>query len=103
MSAFAAANDVIFEDANLSVPALWREGGTADPVSVRVVISEPDQEVSFNRARIIVGTVWIHVRMSEVAALASGDTFEVYGALYTVNGDPSRDDLAMTWRAEART
>lgn len=103
MSAFAAANDVIFEDANLSASALWRAGGSGDPVSVRVVIGEPDQEVSFNRARIIVGTVLIHVRMSEVAALASGDTFEVYGALYTVNGDPSRDDLAMTWRAEART
>lgn len=103
MTVFSASNDILFEDTNVSLVAGWRAGGAGDPVPVRVIMRKPDEEVSFNRARIVVGTVWIDVRMSEVPVLAKGDTFQILGATYTVNGDPKQDDLAMNWRAEART
>lgn len=102
MSAFAAANDILFEDDNLSLAALWKAAGVGPGVLVRVVLSAPDEEIGFRETRLVVGTVILEVRTSDVAALTKGDTFTVGAAVYVVTGDPRRDDMHLTWRAEAR-
>lgn len=102
MNAFAAANDVLFEDENLSLAALWKAAGAGADVEVRIVRSEPDEEIGFRETRLVVGTVILEVRTSDVAALARGDTFTVGTVVYVVTGDPRRDDMHLTWRAEAR-
>lgn len=102
MNAFAAANDLLFEDDNLGLDALWRAGGSGAGVSLRIVRSEPDRAIDWRETRLNVATVLIDVRMSEIEVLSRGDTFDVGGAVYVVTGDPRRDDLQLTWQAEAR-
>lgn len=102
MNAFAAANDILFEDENLSLAALWKAAGSGAGVPVRIVLSEPDEEVGWRETRLVVGAVILEVRSSDVAALVKGDTFTVGSAVYVVTGDPRRDDMHLTWRAEAR-
>lgn len=102
MNAFASANDILFEDQNLGLDALWKAGGAGAGVSVRIVISEPDVEQDWRETRLVLNAVIIEVRMSEAANVAKGDTFTVDTAVYIVSGDPKRDDLQLTWRAEAR-
>ncbi|HMT45517.1 MAG TPA: hypothetical protein PKE59_00220 [Novosphingobium sp.] len=101
MSAFAAANDMLFEDQNLSVAALWKDGGAGAGLDVRIVISAPDREIDWRETRLVTGTVIIEVRSSEVAEVSMGDTFTVGSTVYAVNGDPKLDDQHLTWRAEA--
>ena len=102
MNAFAAANDILFEDENLSLAALWKAAGSGAGVPVRIVLSEPDEEMGWRETRLVVGAVIIEVRMSEATSVGKGDTFAVGSAVYVVSGDPKRDDLHLTWRAEAR-
>ncbi len=102
MNAFADANDILFEDENLSLAALWKAAGAGAGVEVRIVLSEPDREIDWRETRLVVGTVILEVRTSDVAALTKGDTFSVGSAVYVVTGDPRRDDMHLTWRAEAR-
>ncbi len=102
MNAFAAANDILFEDENLSLAATWKAAGAGAGVEVRIVLSEPDREIDWRETRLVVGTVILEVRTSDVAALAKGDTFTVGSAVYGVTGDPRLDDMHLTWRAEAR-
>lgn len=102
MNAFASANDILFEDPNLGLDALWKAGGAGAGVPVRVVISEPDVEQDWRDTRLVLHAVILEVRMSEVATVAHGDTFTVGTAVYVLSGEPKRDDLHLTWRAEAR-
>lgn len=102
MDAFAAANDLLFEDGNLSLSAVWRSGALGTGTPCRIVLRAPDQEMSWRENRMVVGTVLLEVRLSDVPALTRGDSFEADGAEYVVTGDPLRDELQLTWRAEAR-
>lgn len=102
MSVFSAALDHLFEDQNLGTDALWRARNLGAGIPVRVQFSAPDREIGWRQTQIVVGSVMIEVRLSQVSELARGDTFEIGAALYVVTGDPQRDDLHLTWRAEAR-
>lgn len=102
MTAFTLANDLLFSDPNLSVPALWKSGGDGAGVPVQVILRAPDEEVRWNEARLVVGVVWVEVRMSDVPQLEKGDTFTIGSRVLTVLGEPRSDDLNLTWRAEAR-
>lgn len=104
MNAFAAANDILFENSHLALDAVWKAGGAGSGVTVRVVLSTPDEAMEWRETRIVAGAVILDVRMSEIPTLAKGDTFTVAArsATYVVSGDPRRDDLHLTWRAEAR-
>jgi hypothetical protein len=100
-SAFAAAVDAIFRDANVAEDALWRAGGAGDGAVVRVIRKSPDEVVGFGSGRAVMATVLIDVRVAEVASPAAGDTVEIDGGLFAVIGTPVRDSLGLVWTCEA--
>ena len=102
MNAFAWATDAIFTDPHQSREALWRAGGTGDPVPVWVVLRRPDRIANFGDGRFVAEAVLIDVRIAEVAELAPGDRFEVGTVTYEVRGEPVRDSERLVWAAEAR-
>jgi hypothetical protein len=103
MSAFVDANDLLFQDPNLARDAVWRASGSGAGVAVRILTAEPDRDLDWRETRLVVGAVLIDVRVAEAPTLARGDTFALEdGAVLEVTGAPKRDDLALTWRAEAR-
>jgi hypothetical protein len=101
VDAFAAAIGAVFADPNIARAGLWRAGGSGVPRPVRVVLRSPDSVAGFGGARLRVETVRFEVRTSEVEALADGDTFEVDGLTWTVQGAPARDAARLVWMAEA--
>lgn len=104
MAAFAAAVDLLFGDPNLSAEALYRAGGgdAVPGISVRVIRRAPDQFASFGDGRFVVDTVFLDIRIAEAPALAAGDTLEIAGDFFTIQGAPRRDTERLIWQAEAR-
>jgi hypothetical protein len=105
MSAFAAATNVLFADANVSASASYRAGGVGG-VPVRVIVQRPDVMSDFNSGRFVSDVTLIDVRVSDCPDLAPGDRFMVNPAtdpvLYEIVGAPVRDALRLVWKAEAR-
>ncbi|MBX3516033.1 MAG: hypothetical protein KF815_03730 [Rhodospirillales bacterium] len=102
MSVFAAAIDALFADPNLGVDTVYRVGGVHPEVPVRAIVRQPDRIGEFGETRIVAETVMIDVRVSEIAAPAEGDTIEVNGMVYVVQGEPIRDAERLVWSIEAR-
>lgn len=103
MSAFAAGLGPMFNDPNFSVAATWRAGGEGSGSAVRVIFREADRFASFGEGRFITDSSFLDVRVSEVALLRSGDTFELAdGSIFQVRGDPIRDVERVTWSCEVR-
>jgi len=100
-AAFAAAIDAIFADRNVGEDALWRSGGAGAGVPVRVIRKSPDAVVSLGDSRAVLPSVLIDVRRSDIAELATGDTFEIAGDLYEVIAAPLSDGLGLVWTCEA--
>jgi len=102
MSAFAAAVDVIFADPNLGLEARYLARGLGGGIPVQVIRRAPDQLAEFNGGRMVVGTVLIDVRVSQVAELSNRDRFVIGSVTYEVSGDPVRDAEGLVWKAQAR-
>lgn len=102
MTAFASAVGAIFRDPNISVAAIYKQGGAGEGISVRVIKRAPDAESQFNGGRFVSAAAYVDVRMSEVPALASGDTFTIGSEILEVLGEPRRDGERLVWMAEAR-
>ena len=102
MTAFAAAIDVLFADPNLGLDAVYRVGGADLGVPVRVIVRQPDRVGQFGDTRLLAETTVFDVRVSEVAAPAEGDSFEVGGTVYVIQGEPIRDAERLVWTIEAR-
>ena len=102
MGVFAEAIDDLFADPNLARDAAWRAGGTGAPVTVRIVLRQPDRIGSFGETRLLTATTVIDVRTVEVAELAEGDGFEIEGETFVVQGEPVRDSERLVWTAELR-
>ena len=102
MTVFAAAIDVLFADPNLGMDAVYRAGGADPGVPVRVIVRQPDRIGAFGETRIVTGTLVIDIRVSEIAAPAEGDTIEVDGTVYVIQGEPIRDAERLIWTTEAR-
>ncbi len=102
MTAFAAAIDALFADPNLGLDAVYRAGGADPAVTVRVILRRPDRVGEFGETRIVTETLLIDVRVSEAAAPTEGDTFDVGGVLYVIQGAPIRDAARLVWTVEAR-
>jgi hypothetical protein len=102
MSAFAFAIDVLFEDPNMGVDAVYRAGGDSVGVPVRVMRRAPDRLANFGEGRFVTDTVFIDVRCAEVAALSAGDTFEIDSVVYEVRSEPVRDSERLVWASEVR-
>jgi hypothetical protein len=101
-SAFAAAIDILFADPNLGTAAVFRAGGADPGMPVRLIVRQPDRIGNFGETRIAAATLVIDVRVSEVVEPAEGDTIEMDGAVYVIQGEPIRDAERLVWTLEAR-
>jgi hypothetical protein len=102
MTAFAAAIEALFADPNLAGDAIYRAGGADPGVPVRIVVRRPDRVSEFGETRIVAETTAFDVRVSDIAALAEGDTIEADGTVYIMQGEPIRDAERLVWTVEAR-
>jgi hypothetical protein len=102
MSAFASAIDALFTDPNLARDALWRVAGTGEPVPVRVIPRQPDRIESFGETRLHSDTAQLDVRVNEVPSPRPGDTFEIEGEVYVIQGEPVRDSERLIWTLDTR-
>ena len=102
MSIFAVAIDALFADPNLAVDAFYRVGGIDPAVPVRAILRRPDRVGEFGESRIAVVTTRFDLRVAEVATPAGGDTLDVSGVTYVVQGEPMRDGERLVWSIEAR-
>lgn len=101
-NAFTAAIVALFADPNLGIDAVYRVGGTDPGVPVRVIVRRPDRVGDFGETRIVAETVIIDVRVSQVPAPAEGDTYEIDGDTFVIQGEPLRDAERLIWTIEAR-
>ena len=101
MFLFATAIDNIFADPHLARDALWRGGGgMSAPVTVRIVLRQPDRIASFGETRILAASTVIEVRSIEVPELSEGDRFAIDGEAFLLQGEPVRDAERLIWTAE---
>lgn len=102
MTAFAAAIDVLFEDPNIGIDAIYRAGGEGTGTPVRVIRKAPDQMTNFAESRFVTDTFVIDLRVAEVPGLAVGDTIEINGETFEVRSEPMRDPERLVWSTEGR-
>lgn len=101
MSAFAAAVDDLFADPNLAANAIYTPPG-GEPVACRIMLSRPDETVEFGGSKLVVGSVIIEVRASEVAAPVRGGSFSIGDEIYTICAAPKQPDPeCLIWRCQA--
>src|SRR5512134_3667098 len=101
-SAFAAAIDALFADPNLGVNAIYRAAGADPGTMIRAIIRQPDRIGTYGETRIASKTTIIDIRTSELAAPAEGDSIEMDGTIYVIQGEPIRDAERFVWTLEAR-
>jgi hypothetical protein len=102
MTAFAAAIDILFADPNLGVGAIYRVGGADPGTMIRAIIRRPDRIGTFGETRIATETTIFDIRTSDINAPAEGDTIEMNGTIYVIQGEPIRDAERLVWTIEAR-
>ena len=102
MTALAAAIEMLFADPNLSSAAVYRVQGTGDPVAIRVIARRPDQVFDFGNTRIHTETSLFDVRVSEVPSPRPGDTLEIDGETFVLQGEPVRDSERLIWTLDTR-
>ena len=101
MSVFADAIDDLFADPNLAVDAVYTPPG-GEGVACRIMLRRPDETVEFGGSKLVVGSVVIEVRASEVSAPAKGGTFTVGDGVYAITAVPRLPDTErLIWRCEA--
>ena len=101
MTAFEDAVAALFADPHLAVVARYRAGGRGEGVSLRVIRRMPDRVVGFGEGRIVAGTGMFDVPVAAAPDLAAGDTFEIGGDRWRVQGTPLADPDRLIWTAEA--
>jgi hypothetical protein len=100
--ALAIAIDVLFADPNLGVNAIYRAGGVGEAITLRAIIRQPDRVGTYGETRIATQTTLIDIRTSDINAPAEGDTIEMDGTVYIIQGEPLRDGERLVWTIEAR-
>jgi hypothetical protein len=102
VSAIGMALETLFTDPNIGRDAFWRIGGTGGPAPVRVVPRQPDRIESFGETRIQSETARFDVRASEVPNPRPGDTLEIEGEVFVIQGEPVRDSERLVWTLDTR-
>ncbi len=97
MSAFAAAMDVLVADPNRGTQAVYRQGGSGAPVSVRVLRSSPDRVAAAFGTDVLSATDILAVAIAVLPDLAAGDTFTLDPDTLTVL-HAERDASRTAWR-----
>ena len=102
MNAFAAAIDVLFSDPNLGADGIYRAGGVGEAITLKAIVRRPDRVDTFGETRIATATTLFDIRTSDINAPAEGDTLEMNGAVYIIQGEPLRDAERLIWTIETR-
>jgi hypothetical protein len=102
MTALAAAIETLFADPNLAQEAVYREQGTGDPLAIRIIARRPDQVIDFGDTRLHAETSLFDVRVSDIESPRPGDTLEVDGGTFVVQGKPVRDPERLIWALDVR-
>lgn len=97
MSAFAAAMDVLVADPNLGTDAIYRQGGSGAPISLRVLRSSPDRVADAFGTGILAATDVLSVAIAALPAVDAGDTFTLGPDTLTVQ-HAERDAAGVAWR-----
>jgi hypothetical protein len=99
MTVFESAIKALFADPNMAQDAsfLPQGGGIA---WVRVVMHAPDVFQTVGSSIIETSTRTLEVKVSDCPLIAPGDQFQIGSTLYTVQGEPRRDDLQLTWQVD---
>lgn len=98
---FAADTAAIFGDEQgFAVDATYTpDGGSA--ASIRAIPILSDAEPRFGDAQFVSEAALFRIPVASVAAPAAGDTIEVDGVTYTVQGAPVRNERHLWWTVEA--
>ena len=96
-NAFAMAVTAMFTDPNMAVDATWYEGGVGAGAPVRIITRQPDTTTGFGAAQLWSETMLADIRVADAPTLAEGDTFDIGGDSYTVQGEPKRDREMLIW------
>lgn len=102
MSPFAVSVDLLFAGP-MAVDATYApKGGAALAVPVRVILSQPDAMTPVYDLPVVSASTALQVRVSEVPALAQGDTLTLAdGGVLTVSAKPKRESTRLIWIASA--
>lgn len=102
MTPFATSVDLMFAGPMAQDAVYAPGGGTPRDGTVRVIPSSPDVATTVYEVSAISATVAVQVRVSDVAALAPGDTLTLEdGGVLRISGKPRRDATRLTWLAGA--
>ena len=85
-----------------ALSATYRAGGAGSGTVIPMLPFRPDRGVSLFGQETVSATGGFLIRVFDVAAPAAGDTIEVDGTTYTVQGAPLRDETRALWSVEAR-
>jgi hypothetical protein len=97
MSAFDAAMASLIADAHLAVDAQYRQGGSAAPVSLRVLRSSPDRLADAFGTEVISASDILSLAIATLPDITAGDTFSISGEVLTVR-HAERDATGTAWR-----
>jgi hypothetical protein len=84
----------------LGIPAIYTPAGGA-PVAVTITRSQPDEIVDVVASRVHTATEIFQLRVAEVPNPQAGDSLQVGGDTFTIQGEPVRDQHGLVWRLEA--
>ena len=97
MSAFAAAMEALVADPNLGTEAIYRQGGSGTPVSLRVLRSSPDRVADAFGSGILSATDILSVAIAVLPDLTADDSFTLGPDTLTVQ-HAERDASGTAWR-----
>ena len=97
MSVADSALAMMFSNPIMARDATWYEGGVGAGAPVRIITRQPDTTTGFGAAQVWSDTMVADIRVTDAPTLAEGDTFDIGGDSYTVQGEPKRDREKLSW------
>jgi hypothetical protein len=97
VTAFDAAMAALIADPHLAVEAVYRAGGTGDPVPMRVLRSSPDRVADAFGTPVLQATDVLVVSVADLATESAGDTFTIGAAILIVQ-HAELDATGTAWR-----
>ncbi len=96
---FDIATATLFADPNLAQDATFlpKAGGLT---WVRIVMRSPDAFSKVGSSFVESSSHALEVKVSDCPLIVPGDQFQVGTTIYTVQGEPRRDELNLTWQAD---
>lgn len=102
MSAFAAAMDRIFTQADMAAPALWISATTSEERPIRIIRRAPNRVTDFGAGRFVSDTMVVDVRVTDLPAPRPGDVIVIGVDSHVIQGEPLRDRERLIWTLDLR-